>query len=232
MPANRRRPSVAARQGSGARRAGLRLVSLLVLGLAAGARGADDARLQRAAAAAGPRASAAAHELQPLLASARALPPLHRLQAINAFYNARIRFAADDQVWGRIDHWASPLELLERGAGDCEDYAIAKYFTLRALGVPASSLRLAYVRARLADGRVQPHMVLAWYAAPGAEPLLLDNLAAAVEPASRRADLTPVFSFNDAGLWHGFGTESVGVPVARLPHWHEVSQRARAEGFL
>jgi predicted transglutaminase-like cysteine proteinase len=213
-------------------RAVVRVVGALALGLAAGARGADDARPQRAVAAAAPGAQAAARELQSLLTDAGRHAAVPRLHAVNEFFNARIRFATDHEVWGRADHWASPLEVLERGVGDCEDYAIAKYFTLRALGVPASSLRLVYVRARLVDGRSQPHMVLAWYAAPESEPLLLDNLVAAVEPASQRADLTPVFSFNDLGLWQGLGGVDAGAPAARLPHWREVSRRARAEGFF
>jgi predicted transglutaminase-like cysteine proteinase len=226
MPTVRRLPPIAAWW-----RAALRIGGVLALGLAAGARGADDARPHAALAAPAPSAAAAWHELLPV-ATARGAEPRRRLQAVNAFYNARIRFAADDQVWGRADHWASPLELLDRGAGDCEDYAIAKYFTLRALGVPDANLRLVYARARLVDGRVQPHMVLAWYAAPDAEPLLLDNLVATVEPAASRTDLTPVFSFNLEGLWYGLTTASAGAPAARLPLWRDVVQRARAEGFL
>jgi predicted transglutaminase-like cysteine proteinase len=242
MPAVRRLPPVVAgcraigTRAAGARagrvRATVRITGALALSLAVGAHGAYDGGLHRFQANVGPHAAAALQQLRPLLAALRGEQPLRQLQAINAFFNARIRFATDDEVWGRADHWASPLEVLERGVGDCEDYAIAKYFTLRALGVPASSLRLVYVRARLVDGRSQPHMVLAWYAAPESDPLLLDNLVAAIEPASQRADLTPVFSFNDQGLWQGLGRVEAGVPAARLPHWREVSQRARAEGFL
>jgi predicted transglutaminase-like cysteine proteinase len=100
-------------------------------------------------------------------------------------------------------------------------------------GVPVSKLRLVYVRATVGGpgGEVLAHMVLAYYAAPGAEPLILDNLIGEIRPASRRTDLEPVFSFNGEGLWQGVGAQSAGDPVARLSRWREVLAKARAEGF-
>jgi len=75
-------------------------------------------------------------------------------------------------------------------------------------------------------------MVLAYYASPEAEPLILDNLVGEIRPASRRPDLTPVFSFNSEGLWQGNGSQRMGDPVERLSRWREVLRKARAEGFL
>jgi len=89
------------------------------------------------------------------------------------------------------------------------------------------------VRAQIGgpNGVVQAHMVLAWYATPDAEPLILDNLITEVRPASRRPDLTPVFSFNSDGLWQGVGPQAAGDPSVRLSRWREVLAKARAEGF-
>jgi len=156
-----------------------------------------------------------------------------RLQAVNQFFNRRILFKDDQEVWGQTDYWASPVETLSRGAGDCEDYAIAKYFSLVAAGVAPVKLRLVYVRAQIGgpQGAVQAHMVLAYYAGPDAEPLILDNLIGELRPASRRPDLVPVFSFNGEGLWQGVGTQAAGDPVARLSRWREVLAKARGEGF-
>jgi len=78
---------------------------------------------------------------------------------------------------------------------------------------------------------VQAHMVLAYYATPAAEPLILDNLISEVRPASRRPDLVPVFSFNSDGLWQGVGAQAAGDPVSRLSRWRDVLAKARAEGF-
>ena len=175
--------------------------------------------------------------LGPLLGAASELDDAGKLLAVNEFFNHRIRYREDSAVWGQADHWTSPLELLAKGEGDCEDFAIAKYFSLRALGVPSSRLRLVYVKARTegptpqTEAQTQPHMVLAYYAAPGAEPSILDNLVPEVLPADQRSDLTPVFSFNLDGLWLGLGNQSAGDPTARLLRWRETLAKAHAEGF-
>lgn len=211
---------------------GLVLGALLAIAADSG-RAWDSERMLAAAQRQGPGALAGVRALQPVLGATLELDDEARLAAINQFFNRRIVFIDDAQVWGVPDHWASPLELLEKGRGDCEDYAIAKYFSLIATGVPTARLRLVYVRAQIGgpDGVAQAHMVLAYYAQPGAEPLILDNLIGDVRPASRRPDLTPVFSFNGEGLWQGAGGTSAGDPTARLSRWREVLAKARAEGF-
>ena len=193
----------------------------------------DSERMLAAAQRQGPRAVAGVHALQSALAAASELDDAGQLQAMNQFFNRRIQSKEDIEVWGQVDYWASPLEMLGKGAGDCEDFAIAKYFSLVALGMPTQRLRLVYVRAQLGGpgGPVQAHMVLAYYASANAEPQILDNLITDVRPASRRSDLVPVFSFNSEGLWQGVGTQSAGDPTARLSRWREVLGKARAEGF-
>ena len=58
-----------------------------------------------------------------------------QLRRVNEYFNRRIRFAEDSAVWSQPDYWATPLETIARGAGDCEDFVFAKYFTLRELGI-------------------------------------------------------------------------------------------------
>ena len=187
----------------------------------------------RAAQAQGPQALDGARALQAVLAGLSGQDEAARLTAINQFFNRRVVFASDQEAWGQLDYWASPLETLAKGRGDCEDYVIAKYFSLAVAGVPISRLRLVYVRATIGGpgGETLAHMVLAYYASAGAEPLILDNLIGEIRPASRRPDLEPVFSFNGEGLWQGVGVQSAGDPVARLSRWREVLAKARAEGF-
>jgi len=206
---------------------GLGLAGLLFL---APCLGLDNARLLEAAARLGPRAVAEAPALLQMIERAGALDEDRRLALVNSFLNQRIAFHDDSEVWGQVDYWASPLESLNKGRGDCEDYAIAKYFSLVSAGTPVAKLRLVYVRA-LVGGRSLAHMVLAYYAQPGAEPLILDNLISEVRPASQRPDLQPVFSFNSEGLWQGVGATSAGDPVARLSQWRDVLAKVRAEGF-
>lgn len=158
-------------------------------------------------------------------------PERERLRRVNAFFNQRLLFRDDWNVWGQADYWATPLEALVRGSGDCEDFSIAKFVTLRELGIARDKLRLIYVRAELGSGGpVQAHMVLGYYANPGAEPLLLDNLVAEILPASQRNDLTPVFSFNDKGLWAG-GQQAASDPTARLSRWRRLLLRLVEQGF-
>ena len=217
----------------GSRIAWLRAFCLLLAFATLVPRAWDADTMLRAARAHGPNALSGVRALQPLLAALVGQDEMQRLATLNEFFNRRIVFTTDTDAWGQTDYWASPLETLGKGRGDCEDYVIAKYFGLMASGVPAAKLRLVYVRATVGGpgGAVQAHMVLAYYSAPGAEPLILDNLIGEIRPASRRPDLEPVFSFNSEGLWQGVGAQSAGDPLARLSRWREVLAKARAEGF-
>lgn len=133
-----------------------------------------------------------------LIKSSAALPELDKLNEVNRFFNRKVRFVDDIQLWRENDYWATPVEMLIKGAGDCEDYSIAKYFTLRRLGIPSEKLRITYVKALNYN---QAHMVLTYYASPSAEPLVLDNLINDIRPASQRKDLLPVYAFNAKGLY-------------------------------
>ena len=120
-----------------------------------------------------------------------------QLQAVNRFFNQR-ESRSDLAHWGESDYWATPVEFLATDAGDCEEFANAKYMTLRALGIPDERMRITYVDARHLN---QAHMVLAYYPEADAEPLILDNLVDSIQPASQRTDLKPVYSFNGTDLW-------------------------------
>lgn len=156
-----------------------------------------------------------------------------QLRGVNDFFNQRIRWLDDRAIWQQEDYWATPLETLGKGDGDCEDFTIAKYITLMQLGIPTERLRLIYVRASIGRGGLsQAHMVLGYYQLPGAEPQVLDNLVETIQPASERIDLTPVFSFNSNGLWAGGSSRSRADPVQRLSRWRNVLARMQEQGFL
>ena len=120
-----------------------------------------------------------------------------KLYQVNRYFN-RFKFVDDIEHWRTTDYWATPIEFISTGAGDCEDYSIAKYFSLRELGIPEENLRLMYVTALR---QRQPHMVLAYYPTPKSIPLVLDNINKRILPANKRRDLAPVYSFNGNGLW-------------------------------
>jgi len=122
---------------------------------------------------------------------------LEKLEKVNSFFN-KLTFVSDAIHWQKNDYWATPIEFLASDGGDCEDFALAKYFTLKVLGVPEKKMHLTYVKAWKLN---QSHMVVTYYETPAAEPLVLDNLINAIEPGSKRTDLLPVYSFNGTGLW-------------------------------
>lgn len=172
-----------------------------------------------------------------LIASGRPATDTDRIKKANDFFNRQTQFGDDSVIWGQLDYWATPMETLGKGAGDCEDFAIAKYFTLKEMGVAPDRLRLIYVRAKTGvsdTSQGQAHMVLAYYVQPDAEPLVMDNLVADIRPASRRPDLVPVFSFNSDGVFTGVSGKENAAPsagVARLSRWEDLLKRARTEGF-
>jgi predicted transglutaminase-like cysteine proteinase len=159
-----------------------------------------------------------------------------KLQKVNQFFNRKLSYTDDSELWGQSDYWATPLESLSKSKGDCEDYVIAKYFSLRNLNIPDSQLRLVYVKARIggpSSNVTQAHMVLAFYPSADGEPLILDNLITDIRPASRRTDLSPIFSFNGLGIFAGSASNAAVGPggTSRLSRWQELLERARIEGF-
>jgi predicted transglutaminase-like cysteine proteinase len=134
---------------------------------------------------------------QKLLKTDPNIPESEKLEKVNTFFNL-IEFQSDLSHWNQVDYWATPLEFLVSGAGDCEDYSIAKYYTLIKLGVPDEKLLITYTKALEYN---QAHMVLTYYENPGAIPLVLDNLNKMIFPATKRKDLKPIYSFNGSGLW-------------------------------
>lgn len=148
---------------------------------------------------------------------------LEKIAQVNDFFN-RTRFISDMKHWGKEDYWATPVEMLITNAGDCEDYSIAKYFTLKTMGVDDAKLRITYVKALRLN---QAHMVLAYYPDPEGDPLILDNLNKQLQPASKRTDLAPVYSFNGDGLWlsrlRGQG-KKIGQ-ASKLERWVDVNTR-------
>ncbi len=134
-----------------------------------------------------------------------------QLEEVNKFFN-RLKFVDDKKMWGKRDYWATPIEFLGKGGGDCEDFSIAKYFTLRELNLPLESLRLTYVKTKRLN---QAHMVVSYYAQPNDEPLILDNIDKKIKKAGQRQDLIPAYSFNGDFLWKAKSLAGYGTVVGK-----------------
>lgn len=103
---------------------------------------------------------------------------------VNRFFN-HYRYASDKHTYNKVDYWASRNEFIKRGIGDCEDFAIAKYFTLLDLGVPAHKLSLVVTKLRGTN-----HLVLAY--STNKKVYFLDNVTNKI--SSNRNDLTIQFT--------------------------------------
>jgi len=218
--------------GAPRKRCYLVLVSILLVTLVASAANNLDKLLALAEARYGETGKSTLTQWKQLLETSKTKEEMTKLLDVNDFFNNKILFSTDHFIWGKSDYWATPLETMGRLQGDCEDFSIAKYITLLKLGIALEKLRLVYVKARINDGNNQAHMVLAYYPTPNADPLILDNLSIEIRPASKRPDLTPVFSFNSAGLWVGNAiAPKVKKPETRLSRWRDVLTRMQAEGL-
>jgi predicted transglutaminase-like cysteine proteinase len=151
---------------------------------------------------------------------------LKKIEAVNTFFNL-IEYVSNIDHWGKADYWATPLEFLVSGGGDCEDFTVAKYFTLLDLGVPDDKLLITYVKALETN---QAHMVLSYYPSPDSIPLILDNLNKELLSADKRTDLKPIYSFNGTGLWAakqmGLGNK-IGKPTD-IERWVTLQEKIKA----
>lgn len=154
---------------------------------------------------------------------AQALPEKQQLEKVNQFFNL-FRFVDDKVLWGDSNYWATPMEFIGVNGGDCEDFSIAKYFTLLQLGISEDKLRITMVKATSVN---QYHMVLAYYETPGSVPLVLDNLDKKIKLATQRRDLLPVYSFNGKQLWLNKekGRGVLAGSSSRLEKWNDLTHR-------
>ncbi|WP_432471714.1 transglutaminase-like cysteine peptidase [Amphritea sp. HPY] len=142
------------------------------------------------------------------------------IRRVNFFIN-RTDYVSDIEQFGVNDHWASPREFISSGQGDCEDYAIAKYFTLIEMGVPRHKLRLVY---GLQSSRSVGHMVVLYDPESGGELMTLDNLSWSLTPISQRRDFKPIYSFDRTNLWfmRGWQLDSKSSKSLKAGKWQRI----------
>lgn len=171
----------------------------------------------------GERAGMRARAWFKVLAEASTVDEKEKLLKVNNFFNL-FRFVDDIKLWGESNYWATPMEFIGVNGGDCEDFSIAKYFTLLQLGVPEDKMRITMVKATSVN---QYHMVLAYYDTPSSIPLVLDNLDHVIKPATQRKDLIPVYSFNGKQLWLNKeqGRGVLAGSSTRLEKWNDLTHR-------
>lgn len=144
-----------------------------------------------------------------------------KLTFVNDFFN-QTPYALDSETYGVPDYWATRLEFIGNDRADCEDYVIAKYFTLKDLGVSPKKLYMAYVKLITFKAS---HLVLLYYETPKSIPLVLDNYNRKILPASQRNDLQPVYSFSGDELFLAKQTQIgklIPASTAQKRPWDEL----------
>ncbi len=148
------------------------------------------------------------------------LSEMAQIQAVNQYFND-MPYIDDPRAWKRSDFWATPMEVIVRNGGDCEDFAIAKYFSLRSLGISEEKLRLTFVKNFINH---ESHMVLDYYPDKSAamSPLVLDNMLAEIR---ERHDLRAIYSFNEKTVWEGRKYTSNLGNSQQIDKWRALQKR-------
>ncbi|WP_323886579.1 transglutaminase-like cysteine peptidase [Aeromonas allosaccharophila] len=175
----------------------------------------------------GGRAIQRAEAFSRLLAPRAGTTDQQKIELVNNYFN-NLTYSEDPRLWGDEDYWANPLEFIGACGGDCEDYSIAKYYTLMELGVDEKRLRLAYVKAVKYN---QFHMVTLYFPTPKSDPLVLDNINSRILPGSKRTDLIPVYSFDAKSIWimKSRREGTLAGSADRLAQWTSMKTRFSSE---
>ena len=160
---------------------------------------------------------------QQLMQADHGLDELALVHKVDRFVN-QAEYRTDQARFAREDVWSAPDEFFSQAEGDCEDFAIAKYFTLIAMGVPMERLQLVY--GKLTDTDTE-HMVLRYQPGNGASALLLDNITLTATTEDVRKDFQPIYQFDQQHLWLMNNGEPLltGQGTLQTPQWQRVLQR-------
>ncbi len=150
-------------------------------------------------------------------------PLIKKLSYTNTFLNKII--SKVDSAYGIGDYWKTPKEFLLSARGDCEDYAIAKYFTLLEVGIPKEKLYFAIVKVK---GNTSAHMVLLYVENKDKTSLVLDNLSPRVLPFNTRTTLIPKVAFNEIDSYKFTPkkfTKKVRINWGKVNKWEKLLNR-------
>ncbi len=131
-----------------------------------------------------------------IVSKARTMRKGYQLSYINRTINRLITYRDDRYVWKTAEYWASPQETLAKKAGDCEDFAILKYCSLREVGFKDANMRIVVLKDRAAS---RYHAVLAAYY--NDDWLILDNRFSRVRLQRDLLQYQQLYSLNDQAQW-------------------------------
>ena len=120
-----------------------------------------------------------------------------QLNKVNLYLN-KLLPQYDDVIHKQENNWATPKEFLTIGYGDCEDYAIIKYYSLIKLGFNEKKLFITLAKEKFRGGS---HMVLTYFKTKNRPPLVLDNLSFKILDLKTRKDLQAGLFINSNGVY-------------------------------
>lgn len=145
-----------------------------------------------------------------------------KVRIVNSMVNNGLRYRTDQSLYGKLDYWATPSEILARAGGDCEDFAILKMTALIGAGVPASSLSLVVLRV---SGRGTLHAILAVATSSGN--FILDNAQTKVSVDGEIRNFKPLYSLSENRAWI-YGVRVSSPVVAENSDLSTTARRAEA----
>lgn len=119
---------------------------------------------------------------------------MDQLKAVNRFVN-KVRYRDDRANWKKKDYWAAPGEFFATG-GDCEDYAVAKYYSLKRLGFPEERMKIVVLKDR-SRGIHHAVLVVDWEG----EALMLDSIDNRIAPYNKAKHYQALYSINESAYW-------------------------------
>ncbi len=155
-------------------------------------------------------------------------PSLENIQSLNNVINRTLKYQLDISTRGVKEYWATPRETLILGQGDCEDFAIVKYYALLSTGIPTEQLHLVYAFQLPSNQR---HMLLSYTPKVNEPALILDNVNWTIKPLGERRDLRGVYAFNADGIWliDQKAQFSLSPKAKRVSLWDETERRNASE---
>ena len=147
-----------------------------------------------------------------------------KIERVNNYINAIIpRY--DAYNYSNEDYWASPFEFFSHGGGDCEDYVIAKQYTLTLLGIPKEDMYYHVVEDRYTGGY---HMVLTLHKKKQNSYVVLDNLSTIILPWQKRVDLKSSFLFNQKGFYRfNQNLNLINIKRKSIPAYNRMQYNAK-----
>jgi predicted transglutaminase-like cysteine proteinase len=149
-----------------------------------------------------------------------------QLTKVNIYLNHKLKYQSDKILNNKSDYWATPKEFLTIGSGDCEDYAIIKYFTLLKLGFEKDKLFITLVYDTYSK---RNHMVLSYFEDSNKPPLILDSLSYEVLDLNKRADLKVSAFINTNGVYRLSKTKKLKKTKQISNKFKELLKRVQKE---